>query len=70
VATTSRPEQFDQAVSKNAVLDLMRRLGRTDDLPDAEHSLPDPVWLDRDAALLMRFGLSRDKAIEALGGSL
>lgn len=46
----------------------MRRLGMHESLDEAERVLPDPVDLDRDADLLLRFGLSVDRVVDRLGG--
>jgi hypothetical protein len=55
--------------SKKAVVNLLRRLGYTDRIAEAERELPDPVDLERDRALLERLGLERDAVINELGGS-
>jgi len=48
---------------------LMRRLGMTDQLAEAETRLPDPVDVDRDGVLLEELGLSMDLIVDRLGGS-
>jgi hypothetical protein len=55
--------------SKQDVIALMRRLGRTDRIAEAQEILPDPVDLQRDSHLLMRLGLNLDHAVNELGGS-
>lgn len=55
--------------SKRDILALMRRVGRTDRIEEADRILPDPVDLDRDAHLLARLGMSLDAAFNELGGS-
>ena len=54
---------------KQDVLALMRRMGRADQIGEAERILPDPVDLNRDAHLLARLGMSIDSAFNELGGS-
>ena len=55
--------------SKRDVLTLMRRLGKTDRIDEAERILPDPVDLDRDAHLLTRLGMGVDSAFNEMGAS-
>ena len=55
--------------TKHDVLTLMRRLGKHDRIEEAEHILPDPVDLDRDAHLLTQLGLSMDSAFNQMGAS-
>jgi hypothetical protein len=44
-------------ISKRAVVELVRSVGRQDDAARAETELPDPVDTERDAELLTRVGL-------------
>jgi hypothetical protein len=62
-------EEPDRFVRRQAVLDVMRRIGMTERIAEAGAVLPDPVGLERDAALLRRFNLSLDGLTEELGGS-
>jgi hypothetical protein len=55
--------------TKKQVLDLMRRMGLQDNIPQAEHLLPDVVDLHRDETILAQLGLGIDEATNALGGS-
>jgi hypothetical protein len=55
--------------SKRDIVALMRRLGRTDRIDEAERILPDPVDLDRDAHLLTQLGMGMDSAFNELGAS-
>ena len=55
--------------SKQEVLELMRRLGMQDRIPEAERDLPDVVDLDRDGHLLARLGLGVDALVNRMGGS-
>jgi hypothetical protein len=63
------PEMSHKVKSKQDVLALMRRLGMTDQLAEAETKLPDPVDVDRDGVLLEELGLSMDLIVDRLGGS-
>jgi hypothetical protein len=62
-------EMYGTNPSKREVLNLMRRLGLSDLIEQAERELPDPVDLTRDGDLLARFGLGLDAAVDRLGGS-
>jgi hypothetical protein len=55
--------------SKRDIVALMRRLGKTDRIDEAERILPDPVDLDRDGHLLTRLGMGVDAAYNELGAS-
>ncbi len=58
-----------QTRTKHDILALMRRLGKTDRIDEAERILPDPVDLDRDGHLLTQLGMSLDSAYNQLGAS-
>jgi hypothetical protein len=62
-------EMYGTNPSKREVLALMRRLGLSDRIEQAERELPDPVDLTRDGDLLARLGLGLDAAVDRLGGS-
>jgi hypothetical protein len=55
--------------TREQVIDLMRRLGMQDRIPEAQSILPDPVDLKRDADKLAKLGLSFDMIVDQLGGS-
>lgn len=54
---------------RSDVLAMFRRIGMSDAAERARAVLPDPVDLDRDAALLRSFGLDRDALVDRFGGS-
>ena len=58
-----------QTRAKRDIVALMRRLGKSDRIDEAERILPDPVDLDRDAHLLAQLGIGMDSAFNELGGS-
>jgi hypothetical protein len=58
-----------QTRPKRDVLALMRRLGKTERIDEAERILPDPVDLDRDGHLLTQLGMGMDTAYNELGAS-
>jgi hypothetical protein len=55
--------------TKQQIIELMRRMGLQDWIPEAQRDLPDIIDLDRDGAILSRIGLGVDEARNALGGS-
>jgi hypothetical protein len=49
---------------------ILRRAGVPPETIEAlERELPDPVDPDRDAALLMRYGITRERLVDRMGGS-
>jgi hypothetical protein len=57
-------------VSKQSVVELLRRAGQFEAAEEAERLLPDPVELeDAQKFGFERFGITRDELISALGGS-
>jgi hypothetical protein len=56
-------------VSRQEVVDVLRRLGRTQAADEASRELPDPVDLQQLETLAMRCGISRDDLISQMGGS-
>jgi hypothetical protein len=56
-------------VTRQRIIELMHRLGMSDQVPEALKTLPDPVDLRRDAAVLQRFGLGLESVIDRMGGS-
>lgn len=54
--------------TRQDVLAIMRRIyGPGVDTSEAELALPDPVDIDRDAAILARFGLTPSQLANAIG---
>ena len=68
-ASTRAVEMPDRVLAKDDVLAMMRRVGYTDRLVEAERRLPDAVHLDRDGDLLARLGLSLDAVTDRMGAS-
>jgi hypothetical protein len=58
-----------QQVSKHKVLETMQRVGLGELVAEADRELPDPVDIKRDQALLIKYGLDRDRLIDRMGGS-
>jgi hypothetical protein len=56
-------------VSKQSVIDLLRRLGFPDIADEAERDLPDPVELRQVQEFGERHGITRDELINRMGGS-
>ena len=49
---------------------VLRRAGHSDEFLDEVLShLPDPIDLQRDQEILARYGLSRERLMERMGGS-
>lgn len=48
---------------------MLRRIGRTADIPEVLSQLPDPVDIDRDSEAMARFGLFPGQLMETLGGN-
>ncbi len=55
--------------SKQDVLDTLRRAGVYGLIEGREESLPDPVDLDRDEAMLADLGITRGLLVDLMGGS-
>jgi hypothetical protein len=55
--------------SKPAILELMRRVGMQERIPEAQRLLPDEVDLTRDGETLAHLGLDSDLMTDRLGGS-
>jgi hypothetical protein len=55
--------------SRDDVLTVLRRAYGPDAVAKARPALPDPINLDRDAALLARFGLTAEQLYDAGGAS-
>lgn len=56
-------------IAKQEALDMLRKLGSDDLIPEATRTLPDPIDIDEHANLLARFGLQRGQLIERFGAS-
>lgn len=56
-------------LQRRSVLSVMRRVGLHDRIREAEQRLPDPVDVDRDAALLAGLGLELNQLMDRLGSS-
>jgi hypothetical protein len=57
------------SMSRQSVVDTLRRLGFTDEADEASRVLPDPVELDRLMEFSNLHGISRDELIGRMGGS-
>jgi hypothetical protein len=56
-------------ITKQQALDMLDKIGPRDLIPEATQALPDLIDIDRDQALLARFGLQRGQLIERFGAS-
>jgi hypothetical protein len=56
-------------VSRQSVVDLLRRLGYEQAAENAMRELPDPVDTEEAAKLGERYGIYRDDLISRMGGS-
>jgi hypothetical protein len=56
-------------ISRQQVVDMLRRAGFPEAAEDALRVLPDPVDLDRAVALGAEHGITRDDLISRMGGS-
>lgn len=56
-------------LSKEEIVRVLRRAGLADTAARLAPLLPERVDLDRDSALLDRFGVSREDLISRMGGS-
>jgi hypothetical protein len=54
-------------IPKDKILDLIREQGKSDQVQQAEHELPDQVDPERHAGLLQKFGLEPQDVISKLG---
>lgn len=56
--------------SHEAAAEVLRRAGYSDEFIDEVLSqLPDPIDLHRDQEVLSRYGLSRERLMDRMGGS-
>lgn len=56
-------------VTRQHVVDVLRRVGLREEAEQAELSLPDPVDLDRVMEWAATHGITRDMLISLMGGS-
>ncbi|HWC78531.1 MAG TPA: hypothetical protein VG756_01085 [Pseudonocardiaceae bacterium] len=56
-------------VSRQHVVDRLRRMGMPQAADEAARVLPDPVDLGQAAAFCEKHGMSRDQLIDRMGGS-
>ena len=56
-------------VSRQHVVDLLRKAGMLEEAERAESSLPDPVDLDQACQFLAPYGITKDFLVSRLGGS-
>jgi hypothetical protein len=59
----------NREVSRQSVVDLLRRLGYERAAEDVERELPDPVTYEQAAKFGERYGIYRDDLISRMGGS-
>jgi hypothetical protein len=55
-------------ISKDKILELLKRQGKDDQVGQADQELPDQVDTERDAGLLQKFGLEPKDLFSKLGG--
>ena len=58
-----------ELITKEHVVEVLRKAGLPEVAEEAERSLPDPVELDRAAEFGQRYGITRDDLISRMGGS-
>jgi hypothetical protein len=56
-------------VTRQHVLDILRRVGFAKEAEELSKVLPDPVDLDKIEGILAPYGISRDVLISQMGGS-
>lgn len=56
-------------VTHTQIYAMLRRIGRTADIPEVLSQLPDPVDLNHDVEAMARYGLLPDQLMETLGGN-
>jgi hypothetical protein len=73
VATTAlsggRGSVITMAVSRQWVVDTLRRMGRTQEADEAASVLPDPVDREQLRQFGDRHGISLDELVDRMGGS-
>jgi len=60
---------MSRQITKQEVLEMMKRAGPRELIAQAERELPDYVDLERDQPLLERFGVGRSQLLERFGAS-
>ena len=59
-----------KTVSKAEAVRVLRRAGySTETIQEIDDQLADPIDLDRDAPTLLRYGITRERLMDAMGGS-
>lgn len=56
-------------VTKQHIVDVLRRAGLSQEAEQLVASLPDPVDADEAAQLCSRYGITKDMLIDRMGGS-
>jgi hypothetical protein len=69
VSTRRKDELVSEQVSRQEVVNSLRRLGFLQVADEAARDLPDPVDQERIQELCDRLGLSLDEFINRMGGS-
>jgi hypothetical protein len=64
-----RTPEGTMMITKQQALRMLAKIGRHDMICEAALTLPDPIDVDRDAALLARYGLERSQLMERFGAS-
>lgn len=57
------------AMSKQSAVDMLRRMGFSQEADEAEQELPDPVDMEQLREFGDRHGISRDELMSRMGGS-
>jgi hypothetical protein len=61
---------YQHTIPKNEAMAVLNRAGFPPEVIDEIASqLADPVDLDRDSSLLLRYGITRDELTDRMGGS-
>jgi hypothetical protein len=58
-----------ETVTRQSVVDRLRRMGMAQAADEAARALPDPVDRAEVASFCEKYGLSRDQMIDLMGGS-
>lgn len=56
-------------VTRQHIVDMLRRMGFEQVADEAVEQLPDPVDFDHAAAFLGQYGITKDEMISMMGGS-
>jgi len=61
---------FAATISKAEATKVLRRVGVSNEkIADIMSELGDPIDIDRDTAILEKYGISRDVLVDRMGGS-